>query len=73
MGEESRRWSIPAPVRPLLWWPAIAFILVAIDPLTSPAAIAAVGALLMAMGALQAAVATLVRQRRSAESPRTTL
>lgn len=63
MGSESQDWSVPASVRALLWWPAIAFILVAIDPETSPAAIAAVGALLVVLGALNAAVAGVVRER----------
>jgi len=66
MGSESRDWSVPAPVRALLWWPAIAFILVAIEPETSPAAIAAVGALLVALGALNAAVGKLTVVRQSA-------
>ena len=32
MASETREWSIPTPIRALLWWPAVSFVLVVIDP-----------------------------------------
>jgi hypothetical protein len=57
MAPETADWPIPAPVRALLWWPPVAFVLAMIDPDGAPAAIVAAGVLLMAAGAVVAAVA----------------
>ena len=65
MALEPSDWSIPAPVRALLWWPPVAFVLAMIDPDGAPAAIVASGALLMCAGAVVAAVAG----RRKAMQP----
>ena len=32
MASEIREWSVPAPARALLWWPAISFVLVVVAP-----------------------------------------
>jgi hypothetical protein len=56
MGSEHDEWQVPAPIRVLVWWPPIAFILVTIAPQTAPVTIAAVGVLLAVIGMLGAAL-----------------
>ena len=56
MGSEQDEWQVPAPIRVLVWWPPIAFILVTIAPQTAPVTIAAVGVLLAVIGMLGAAL-----------------
>lgn len=57
MARESREWSVPAPVRALLWWPATSFVLVILAPDAAVSSIAAAGALLAVVGALLSAAA----------------
>ena len=40
MGSAQDEWQVPAPIRVLVWWPPIAFILVTIAPQTAPVTIA---------------------------------
>jgi hypothetical protein len=54
---ETREWSIPAPLRALLWWPPTAFVLVLVAPDVAAGVIALAGAALVALGTLAAAVA----------------
>ena len=56
MGSEQDEWQVPAPIRVLVWWPPIAFILVTIAPQTAPVTISAVGVLLVVIGMLGAAL-----------------
>jgi len=56
MGSEQDEWQVPAPIRVLVWWPPIAFILVTIAPQTAPVTIAAAGVLLAVIGMLGAAL-----------------
>ena len=37
MAPETREWSVPAPVRTLLWWPAVSFVLVIVAAALTPA------------------------------------
>lgn len=72
MGRESREWSVPAPVRALLWWPATSFVLVIIAPEAAVSSIVAAGALLAVIGALLSAAAqrlrlNIVESRREVE------
>ena len=64
MAHETREWSVPAPVRMLMWWPAISFVLVIVEPDAATGAIVAAGAALAGLGGLLAAVAR--RMRRAA-------
>ena len=48
MASEIREWSVPAPVRALLWWPAIAFVLVVVAPDAATGGIVVSGAALAA-------------------------
>jgi len=54
---DTREWSIPAPLRALLWWPPTAFVLVLVAPDVAAGVIALAGAALVALGTLASAVA----------------
>ena len=57
MPSEIREWSVPAPVRALLWWPAISFVLVVVAPDAATGAIVGAGAVLALLGAALSALA----------------
>jgi hypothetical protein len=63
MVPEPGDWTIPYPLRALLWWPPIALALAMLQPSAAATVIAATGAGLAALGVLSAAV-------RSAQSGR---
>ena len=63
MPSEIREWSVPTPVRALLWWPAISFVLVVVDPDAATGVIIAAGAALALLGVALPALAR--RMRRS--------
>ncbi|MCU1662299.1 MAG: hypothetical protein QOI36_6083 [Pseudonocardiales bacterium] len=65
MARDAREWSVPAPVRALMWWPATAFVLVMIDPEAAATSIAAAGAGLVALGAVMPALARRLRRPAS--------
>jgi hypothetical protein len=69
MPSEIREWSVPAPVRALLWWPAIAFALVVIAPDAGVGAIIVAGGVLAAGGTLLSMAAGRLRRGRSAGVP----
>ena len=52
MAPEKREWSVPAPIRALLWWPGVAFVLVMVAPEAAATGIAASGVALMTIGAV---------------------
>ncbi len=54
---ETHEWSVPAPVRTLLWWPAISFVLVIVAPDAATGLIVVAGAALALVGGLLAAIA----------------
>ena len=56
MVPEPGEWTIPAPLRALLWWPPIAFALAMLQPTAAATIIAATGAGLATLGVLSAAV-----------------
>ena len=56
MVPEPGEWTIPAPLRALLWWPPIAFALAMLQPTAAATVIAATGAGLAVLGMLSAAV-----------------
>jgi hypothetical protein len=61
MARESRDWSVPSPVRALLWWPAISFVLVIVAPDAAAPLIVAAGAALAALGLLLARMTARLR------------
>ena len=61
MAPETREWSVPAPVRMLLWWPAISFVLVIVAPDAATGLIVVAGAALALVGGLLAAISRRLR------------
>lgn len=57
MAPDSPDWTVPAPLRALLWWPGVAFVLVLVAPEAAVGSIAVAGLVLVALGALAGAVA----------------
>jgi hypothetical protein len=70
MAPEKREWSVPGPIRALLWWPGVAFVLVMVAPDDAAVGIAASGALLMLLGAVVPVALRRLRRARPAP-PRT--
>jgi hypothetical protein len=68
MPSESREWSVPAPARALLWWPAISFVLVVLAPDAATSVILAAGAVLALLGVAVPALARRLRPR-SVDTP----
>ncbi|QYN40957.1 hypothetical protein K1T35_33225 [Pseudonocardia sp. DSM 110487] len=66
MAPEKREWSVPGPIRALLWWPGVAFVLVMVAPEAAAVGIAASGAGLMMLGAVVPLVSRRLRRTRSA-------
>lgn len=64
MVSEPHDWTVPAPLRALLWWPPLAFLLVLLEPTTADVSIAATGAALAALGAVGPTVGRLIARRR---------
>jgi hypothetical protein len=52
MAPEKREWSVPAPLRALMWWPGVAFVLVMVAPEAAATGIAASGIALVTLGAV---------------------
>lgn len=61
MPTQAREWSVPAPVRALLWWPALSFVLVILVPDAGTGSIVLAGATLAALGGLLSAAARRLR------------
>ena len=58
MVPEPGDWTVPAPLRTLLWWPLAAFVLAILRPSSAAAVITATGVGLAVLGALAAAVSS---------------
>jgi hypothetical protein len=61
MASEIREWSVPAPARALLWWPAISFVLVVVAPDAATSVIIVAGAVLALLGVALHALARRLR------------
>jgi hypothetical protein len=68
MVSEPRDWTVPAPLRALLWWPPIAFVLVMLDPTAAAGTIAVAGAALAVLGVVGSAVGATLRRRLQART-----
>jgi membrane protein implicated in regulation of membrane protease activity len=66
MAAEKREWSVPAPVRALLWWPGVAFVLVMVAPGSAAVGIAVSGAVLVTLGVVLPLLARKLRRHRRA-------
>jgi hypothetical protein len=69
MAGDKREWTVPGPVRALLWWPPTAFVLVMLSMETAPVSIAASGIVLMMLGAVVPAVTARLRRGVPAAAP----
>jgi hypothetical protein len=65
MVSEPHDWTVPAPLRALLWWPPLAFLLVLLEPTAAALSIAATGAALAVLGAVGTTVGRLIAHRRA--------
>ena len=63
MTSEHLTWTVPAPLRALLWWPPVAFVVAMVDPSAAAGTIAAAGAVLAALGVVVSAVGRAVARR----------
>jgi hypothetical protein len=71
MASEHHNWTVPAPLRALLWWPPVAFVLVVLYPSAAVGTIALAGAGLAVLGVVGAAVGGMITRRladRAAEA-----
>jgi hypothetical protein len=68
MARDAREWTVPAPLRALMWWPATAFVLVMVAPEAAVTSIAAAGAALVALGAVTPVVGRRLRRAAVAGS-----
>ena len=66
MVSEPHDWTVPAPLRALLWWPPLAFLLVLLEPTAAALTIAATGAALAVLGAVGTTVGRMIARRRTA-------
>ncbi len=71
MPPSARDWTVPAPLRALLWWPALSFVIVLVAPDLAAGAIAAAGFVLAALGAVLARLRPDVPVREVAEAAST--
>jgi hypothetical protein len=63
MASEPHDWTVPAPLRALLWWPPVAFVMALLDPSAAVGTIAAAGAALAVLGVLVSTVGGAVARR----------
>ncbi|MBW0092329.1 hypothetical protein I4I73_16710 [Pseudonocardia sp. KRD-184] len=52
MAPDSPDWTVPAPLRALLWWPGVSFVLVLVAPQAAVGSIVVAGLALMVVGLL---------------------
>lgn len=62
MAPDAPDWTVPAPLRALLWWPGVAFALVLIAPDAAVGSIALAGLVLVGLGALVPVVGRRLRR-----------
>jgi hypothetical protein len=70
MVSEPHDWTVPAPLRALLWWPPLAFLLVLLEPTAAAVSIAATGAALAVLGAVGTTVGHAIARRRTGREDR---
>jgi hypothetical protein len=67
MQSEPHDWNVPAPLRALLWWPPVAFVVAMLEPTAAAGTIAVAGGVLAALGALLSAIGRAVARRLTGE------
>jgi hypothetical protein len=63
MPSEHHNWTVPAPLRALLWWPPVAFVVAMVNPSAAAGTIAAAGAVLAVLGVVVSTVGRAVARR----------
>jgi hypothetical protein len=48
--QDKKEWNVPGPLRALLWWPGVAFVLVLVDPANIAWTIGLAGLVLVGLG-----------------------
>ena len=69
MVSEPLNWTVPAPLRALLWWPPLAFLLVLVEPAAAAGTIALTGAALAVLGVVGSTVGRALTRRRGTTAP----
>jgi len=65
MVSEPLNWTVPAPLRALLWWPPVAFVLVLLEPTAAATTIGGTGAALAVLGVVGTSVGQAISRRRA--------
>jgi len=73
MVSEPHDWTVPAPLRALLWWPPLAFLLVLLAPEAAAGTIALAGAALAVLGVAGATLGRRLTRRRGTTAPTLTV
>jgi len=68
--QNKKEWSVSGPLRALLWWPAVAFVLVLVDPDNVAWTIATAGLALVVLGFLVPVALRRLRPVASAAATR---
>jgi hypothetical protein len=68
MVSEPHDWTVPAPLRALLWWPPLAFLVVLLEPTAAAGTIALTGAVLAVLGVAGSAVGQAITRRREPDA-----
>ncbi|GEL17734.1 hypothetical protein [Pseudonocardia asaccharolytica] len=69
MVSERAGWSLRGPLRALVWWPLVAFVLLAVHPAAGPVVVAGAGGALAVLGALASSVSRRPAARRATAEP----
>ena len=73
MQSEPHDWTVPAPLRALLWWPPVAFVVAMLEPTAAAGKIALAGAVLTLLGVLVSTIGrALARRLAASDAPRVT-
>ena len=68
MVSEPHDWTVPAPLRALLWWPPLAFLVVLLEPTAAAGTIALTGAVLAVLGVAGSAVGQAITRHREPDA-----
>ena len=69
MQSEPLDWTVPAPLRALLWWPPVALVVAMLEPAAAAGTIAVAGGVLVALGVLVSAIGRTLARRLAAGNP----
>ncbi|QJY50076.1 hypothetical protein [Pseudonocardia broussonetiae] len=73
MAPDSPDWTVPAPLRALLWWPGVSFVLVLVAPQAAVGSIVVAGLALVVAGLLAGRLTRATAEGRMVSSEQTEL